>query len=433
MEEKIRLFLERHRMIHADVASNIDNFCRQAKEGLEVSGAGCFEMIPSYIGASGEIPVNERVIVIDAGGTNLRVALAHFDETFSCIVEKMDVYPMPGTQGTITIETFYEMLAEYVAPYAALTRLIGFVFSFPCDITDQIDGRVIVFDKEVSISGSEGSLLGVGLNEALRRRGLSGEWQVVVMNDAISTLMGGMSEAKKTGGGNLLGIILGTGMNISYVQDCKGIVKDGAIRSREDAMCINMESGGYDGFIKSDFDVETQKRAELPGHMQFEKMVAGVYQGMVAEEMLKSAAVEGLFCNETAEGMLSLSGLTAVDMDCFVRDPSGDHVLGRAVKSAADRETVYALLDYFYERAAQLVAITLTGVLLLSLEGRDRQTKSCIVADGSTFYKTLLFRDKFYRYMEEIAAGMYGLSYFFTKVEDGNISGCAAAALMNRV
>ena len=105
----------------------------------------------------------------------------------------------------------------------------------------------------------------------------------------------------------------------------------------------------------------------------------------------------------------------------------------------ADKPIVYDLLECYYDRTARLVAIALTAVMLLageedtgSLSSGTGMKPFCIVADGSTFYKTLLIRPKLARYMEEIAGRQYGLQYRFLKVEDGNISGGAVAALMNR-
>ena len=439
MTRQTEEFLLRHQMGNDPLDTVIPRFINQAKAGLSKNGESCFEMIPSYVQADGTIPPNEPVIVIDAGGTNLRVAFAHFNEDHECITEKLDVYPMPGAMGaTITIEDFYTALARCLSPYAPLCHTIGFVFSFPCDITPDIDGRVIVFDKEVSILHAEGSLLGENINRALNDLGIEGSWKVIVMNDTISTVMGGLAGAKNPKSEHYLGVILGSGMNITYLQKCSGIQKDPAIQKRTGSMCINMEAGGFDGFIKSDFDRIVQEKAELPGHMQFEKMVSGVYQGMIAEEMLRCAAREGLFGERTAASLARLEHLQAYEMDAYVRDPSGGNRLASLV-APADKSTVYDLLDCYYDRTARLVAIALTCVMLLAGEEDTGSLSSgagmkpyCNVADGSTFYKTLLFRPKLARYMEEIAGKQYGLQYRFLKVEDENISGGAVAALINR-
>ena len=54
-------------------------------------------MIPTYINMEGEIPLNEPVISIDAGGTNFRVAVIYFDKNRKLVIEDFKNYPMPGS------------------------------------------------------------------------------------------------------------------------------------------------------------------------------------------------------------------------------------------------------------------------------------------------------------------------------------------------
>ena len=63
-----------------DVAVLTGVILKDMARGLKGEG-GSLAMIPSYVGPVERIPVDEPVIVIDAGGTNLRSALVRFDGT----------------------------------------------------------------------------------------------------------------------------------------------------------------------------------------------------------------------------------------------------------------------------------------------------------------------------------------------------------------
>ena len=149
---------------------NLDMFINEMEKGLAGENSS-LKMLPTYISIDDIPEKRDSVIVIDAGGTNLRIALVNFDYSAPSISYFMR-YPMLGTKGPITKDEFFSTLAEYLVPLTGKSKKIGFCFSFPADIVPNRDGRVIYLSKEVKIDGIENSLLGEPLKNSLAEKAL---------------------------------------------------------------------------------------------------------------------------------------------------------------------------------------------------------------------------------------------------------------------
>ena len=79
IKQKAVDFLRSYQMDHLDVdfESNLERFLDEMAQGLAGTGSS-LEMIPTFLETKNGIPVNQRVIVADAGGTNFRVAMVCF-------------------------------------------------------------------------------------------------------------------------------------------------------------------------------------------------------------------------------------------------------------------------------------------------------------------------------------------------------------------
>ena len=172
IQEKAGKFLAAHGMAAeaVNLRENADVFIGEMERGLKGEESSLF-MIPTYISIDKQIPAGERIIVVDAGGTNFRVATVVFDEKGNASIDDFNNYPMPGTQGEITIEEFFDTAAEYLEPVIDKSDKIGFCFSYPTEIYPNRDGRLIRFVKEVKVKGSGGAFIGKGLLEAVKARG----------------------------------------------------------------------------------------------------------------------------------------------------------------------------------------------------------------------------------------------------------------------
>jgi hexokinase len=81
IKRRVKDFLKRNKMDYEsiDIKKEYQIFLEDMQKGLD-GKPGCLEMLPTYIPMNDEIPSNEPVIVMDAGGTNFRVAVVYFDD-----------------------------------------------------------------------------------------------------------------------------------------------------------------------------------------------------------------------------------------------------------------------------------------------------------------------------------------------------------------
>ena len=88
IREKVYDFLRENKMdpMAIDFDIELDKFLKDMTQGLKGEDSS-LDMLPTYIGLEDDIKSNERVIVIDAGGTNFRVATVYFNDDKQAVVE----------------------------------------------------------------------------------------------------------------------------------------------------------------------------------------------------------------------------------------------------------------------------------------------------------------------------------------------------------
>jgi hexokinase len=101
-------FLKRHGFVYDSslFGKLCEDFSDEMSRGLSGKSSS-LDMIPTYISTDGDVDYSKNVIVIDAGGTNFRAALVHFDSEHRPVVDYLEHYPMPGTGGAIDRDEFY--------------------------------------------------------------------------------------------------------------------------------------------------------------------------------------------------------------------------------------------------------------------------------------------------------------------------------------
>ncbi len=435
VKEKTVDFLKKYGMYAPDIdlEKNCLDFLEEMEKGLEGNESSLM-MIPTYIGMGNELPLNKPVIAIDAGGTNLRVALIHFDQSKKLIVEDFKLYPMPGTKGEISKEEFFDTIAGYIEPLLSRSDKISFCFSYPADILPNKDGRVIRLCKEVTVRGIEGELLGENLMAALKKRGYTDDKSIIVLNDAVSTLLAGRAAYPERVFDSYIGFILGTGTNICYTEKLSEVKKINSPCSPDELMIINTESGIYDKLQRSVIDLELDSATVNPGDHVFEKTISGAYQGPMLLALINKAADEGEFSKEAAVALKCIKDLESKEIDDFLYYPYGNNVLAECCSKSgdeSDRLALYYLIDAIFERIARFVVFSLTATMQKTGKGTNPCSPICITADGSTFYKSKLFRAKLDYYIKSYTNDIKGIYCEFVKVDNGSLVGTAIAGLLN--
>lgn len=421
----IHRFLHRHGMApeQVDVPLTCERFLGEMAAGLAKAPSSIL-MLPTYLTHEGPLPHDLPVAAIDAGGTNARVAKVTMTADGPAI-DCLNIFPMPGSKGEITKESFFDTFAQKLFPFVKDCSTIGFCFSFPAEITPGRDGRVLYFDKEVRVADSEGMLLIQGLTDTLRRMGVP-NLRGVVLNDTVAALLGGLCQTDNAAWDGFSGLIWGTGINVCYAEPVEKI--SGLSGTHRGTMLINTESGAFTRVIQGDYDRELDAASRDPGRHLYEKMVSGAYLGEVIRRTLAGAAGEGLL----NEGFAALADLPTWQADAFMVDPHGDNPLALLCRSDGERSAVAEIIDQLNLRAARLVGANLAAVLVRTNAGRDPARPACIVVEGSTFYKSKLLRPHLEAVMEEFVRGRLGRHWHFLKPENANLIGTAAAALLNR-
>ena len=411
-----------------DVEACARAFQADMERGLRGDPDAWMLMLPTYLSLEGEIPTQTPTIVIDAGGTNFRIGLVTVTE-HGPVVEDLKVFPMPGSQAPITWETFVDEVSDAVLPLTGRSRRVGFCFSYAAEILPNRDGRILSFSKQVQVSDAQGKELGRDLSAALADKGVPGV-TFVVLNDTVAALLGGVAGLGAERFDGCMGLIYGTGVNTCYVERRENLGTVTVPWERE-TMIVNMESPRFDGVPLSLFDRQLDEASVDPGMCHYEKMVSGRYQGELIRRILRQGAADGLFSPALSDFLAGLEELTLVQADAFSARPYGDGLLAAACAGEDDREALYTVVDRVVERSARLVCANLGGILLQTGAGARIHRPACVVAEGSTFYKSHLFRGKLERLFGTSITGGLGRYLVSRQARDANLVGTAAAALLN--
>ena len=417
-------FLERHGMSPERIEPSL--YAAKMRDNMERGLAGdkaALPMIPTYLKMEGAVPKARRAIVIDAGGTNFRSALAGFTEQ-GFQAEELSKCSMPGIAKSATWEEFISFVADRIMPLTDRADCIGFCFSYSADITPEIDGRVIRIDKEVVVEGSAGKLVGASLLEELERRG-AGKKKIVILNDTAAVLLGGSATLDMAAYSGFIGQVSGTGTNTCCLLPASRITKLG--RTEGTKMIVNLESGLYDELPRGDFDLVLDRESNNPGLKLFEKMTAGVYLGELCRLMLRAAADEGLLAAKTAENARNLGRIDSAVIDAWASGEKLEDFCG----SEEDREFVQTLCLALFERSARCMCTNLAAIMLLTGEGNDPEKPVCVCAEGSLVQKGRHYRPVLERLLKEQAAEKLGRHAVLKVGQETTLPGSAAAALLN--
>ena len=325
---KVYDFLKENGMLAEcfDDAKIEKDFLSDAKERKTVA------MIRTFQHSTDAELAGKPILAIDAGGTNLRFA-EYRNGDFTEPVRM----PMFGIKEEITADRFFDLMAYEISKYDA--EDIGFCFSYPCEILENRDGKIIHFAKEVKIKNAKGKVLGQELNKRLKeKRNFS------VLNDTVAAQLGVSADA---------GIILGTGFNVCFTD-------------RKQGMIINSECGQYEGFPFGTFDRELCRELKSPKTVA-EKLISGAYLGGVIE----------LAANE-------YFGRRMPDFE--LKDVSelliGEGMLYDYLKTS-ERIEFREMVSLLQERGAHCVALMLKCLL----KDFPKGSKVRIALEGSTVYK----------------------------------------------
>lgn len=444
-EKQVTNFLKKYGMHYADIdiEGQLKLFTEEMINGLE-GRQSSLKMYPTYIEFNNKIPKNEPVIVLDAGGTNLRSAVFYFDADKKPVVAKYRQTLMPGLKNEVSKDQFFDTLADSISDILYESERIGFVFSYPIEIFSNKDGRLVRFTKEIKAKEVEGQFIGENLLRVIRNRGFKNIKSVVLLNDTVASLLSGISSFQDRDFSGYIGFVLGTGMNACYIEKNSNIKSD--ISSGlpvEGYQLINIEAGQYLKGPLSRIDEVFDAKTLNPALSTYEKMFSGAYLGGLAHTVLGFAAANGLFSGKFTKHLSTLESLEPKDLDDYLYFPPENKKLADLVPdmSKEDKVALYFLFDSLIERAAVLSSIVLSASAIKEGTGYNPCAPICMVADGSSFYKMKNFKTRVEHYLGGILskyrtkAGAESADYpdhiyhEIHAVDEAILKGAAAAAL----
>ena len=424
MTESVERFLQRYGMLDPafDFDGCVSRMCAEMQRGLNGEDSS-YPMIPTFLKTTDSIPENRYAVVIDAGGTNFRCGLAHF-ENGSCIIERVKKTKMPGIDQPATWEQFISFVADEIEDIASITDLIGFCFSYSAEITPEIDGRVICIDKEVNILGCEGKLVGKCLSEELAARGYPGK-RVIILNDTAAVQLGGLAKHLNDGYSACFGQVSGTGSNTCCTVRGKQIRK---LPGEPFDMIVNLECGSYDGLQGGLFDQDLDRNTHNPGTKHFEKMTAGVYLGELCHRVLCKAGEDGLLTPGCTRVLTSLPHLESSVMD----DWAAGNGLDEVAETENDVVVISEMARFLFRRSAMLMCANLIAMTELTDAGMHGE-KAAIFAEGSLVQRNHFYAPELKRLLKMYLQEKRGRNVTLV-IEDGTtLPGAAAAVLLNAV
>ncbi|MDR1128129.1 MAG: hexokinase [Treponema sp.] len=401
-------------------------------------------MIPSYISPAAAMPPGKQVIALDAGGTNLRASLVHFDEDGKTVTEGTDKVPMPGTRGRVSPEQFFNQIADLTVPLfegAKKIEGIGFCFSYPMEITKESDGIPLQFSKEVDAQEVIGKKIGEGLKDALTRRGIKAPERMVLLNDTVSTLLSGLVLIPAHGGtrtgedrygveaGPVIGLILGTGFNTAYPE--KSIPKIG-FESEENPQIVVCETGNFSPRYLGPLDRAYDATTKNPGTYTQEKASSGAYLGPLTLHILKQAVNEGLLKFRKSAELLSWPTLQTKDLNSFMHAPLAmKGPLGELFGN--DERDAIASLSYLASIVTKRGAVFSAAVVAAMVErigaGHDPLVPVRIAVEGTTYVVYRGMRETLEANLHIMLNREGPRAYVISPVEQASLLGAAVAAL----
>jgi hexokinase len=433
IKDKVKLFLKDSQMYHKDIDMDMccDIFIQEMQAGLE-GRESSLAMIPTYVEVGKDIPVGKPVIVLDAGGTNFRIAKVYFNDLGKPVIENFKQNPMPGIDKKIGKDEFFETIVRYMTDVANLSSNIGFCFSYPTEILPNKDGRLIRFCKEVKAKEVEGELIGENLAAAIEAAGYKGGRRVVILNDTVATLLAGMSAFPNRAFDSYIGFILGTGSNCCYIESNQNITKKSNLKPDREQV-INVESGSFGKAPRGKIDLKLDESTLDPGRYTFEKMFSGGYMGALCLNILREAGGQNLFSQKVAAGLNEIKDLETKDVNDFMRFPQGDNPLALICTKGREQDcaAVWYLLDGLIERAARFTAILLSSVVLNTDKGKNPCIPVCITAEGTTFYELKNLKTKVEFYLKSFLEEKHNRFIEILRVDNATLIGAAIAGLTN--
>lgn len=415
---ELKEFLNRHNFSDISVQDLSNALLKDMSLGLkkENQSQQLMAVMPYQINAGRP---QEKIIVIDAGGTNFRSCLVDFSGDGSVIISDEKKSSMIALDREYSKEEFFSALEEKISYLKNKANEIHFCFSYAMKSLPDGDAEVLAFSKQVKAPEVVGSLIGKELLQVLTQKGWTTVNKIKLINDTVACLLAGLSHNTQ-GFDDYMGFILGTGINNAYIEK-------GAVEKLQDSLrehIVVCECGMFNSVSQSDFDKDLDKESTNPGRSLLEKMCSGVYIGKLAWMITNGACKEGLFSAAFARQFEMLPELSAFQIDLFLTDSvEKENILETICRQSpdSDRQILTGLFKTIIMRSAKI-----TASVIIATAKQTGTKNMCVTCNGSTFWKTTNFKETVDTILKEETENS-GIRFTIIKVENDITVGTALA------
>ncbi len=396
--------------------------------------ASSMDMIPLWKSIPTERPTNKNVIIIDAGGTNFRTALVHFDKNGQPDISSFFKYKMPALDKEMTNEEFFDAIADYLQPLKDSAETVSFCFSFAITIFPDGGGEAIKLSKEIKLPKITECKINEGLMQALLRKGWTSIKKVIMVNDTAAVLLSGTIAQKNRVPvyDSFIGFVLGTGLNSAYVEYGK-IEKIKGTSFYGKPQIIVCESGKSCKIPQSEFDKELSENSKLKNEYFLERMCSGRYLGQLCSIALRRAAQCSIFSKEVNSKIQDIPDFTTEQISVFLKEQNyAENIFSRIIPEneiSSDYAKIYWICAAFFERAARLAAAVLAAAAIKCGKGVSSEKPICIMGNGSVFLHGFFIKEKIFAYLYEFLTEKKGIHFALKTSEDSVTLGTAIAGL----
>jgi len=425
MNQKLSEFLKSNGLDAGkyDFNEEVTRFQKAMDAGL-AGNPSSLRMLPTYVGVPDEIQANNKILAIDLGGTNLRAGLIGFDDNAEASILEFRKRKMPGVEHKVGKDEVFDAIAELTADFIDSTDYVGFCFSNPFEFQDNGDAKILHFGKELKVEGMVGCMLIENLRAAWARKGVTKPVAVTVLNDTVSTLLMGklMYPRRKVSG--FVGFILGTGMNISYVEANANITKVKGLDVNL-SQIMNTECGDYDGFEQCHFDKLLDATTTNQGHYHMEKTMSGAYVGRLVAVIINEAVKAGILKDPVPER------LTTKDVNDFLIGKGGleNPLIALCDRNPENFEAFFHIMDEVLKRAAKFAAISTVAIATRNKAKAPFSSPMLLSIDGSSYAGEYFYRERIEAYLWKHLKKDHGISYQVIRPENASLLGASVAAL----
>ncbi len=416
--------------IHGNYEPYLDFFLQEMDAGLQKNESS-LAMLVSYLHPP-HLPLkqNDPVLILDAGGTNLRCGIFYLNDNNEYVIEDFRKTQMPGFSESLTKKEFFAEIADLVGDLCLKTDRIGFCFSYPTEIMPNKDGRLLYFTKEIKALEVENSFIGQELIDELKGRFPQINPKIVMLNDTVATAFAHYGNTNHDNFDAIIGIIFGTGANSCYAEN-KTLLSSAVQESvSSDNTFINLEHGNFSGFPRSKVDVLFDQSTNNPDTYHFEKMTSGGYIVPLLKAYFNDALTAGLF--DDKDSIELAKKIDQFDLNAFDNLMKRGYLHERSHTISLDNlEKMYYLCSAVVKRAAGFVATNIAALILRTDKGHSPLRPIAVAVDGSTFYGYKNFPHMVKRALDKMLKGEQKRYYELIQVENAPMVGAGIAALSN--